>query len=105
MENEGFDIIVCIILLCIFIFLTVKVIIQFVKPLSTPTYRCLSKFGDIKTISDDVEDQLKKEGITSVKKKQPAVTTDWILTEEPFKLKIAKNHAKPQDSSRYGSRL
>lgn len=105
MENEGFDIVACIVLLAVLLFLTIKVVIQYVKPLSTPTYRCLSKFGDVKTISDDVEDQLKKKGISLIKRKQSVITEDWILTEEPFKLKVAKNHTKPQDSSRYGSRL
>lgn len=105
MEDEGFDIIVCAILLLVIAFLIVKIVIQFMNPLSTPTYKKLSDYGDVKTVSDDVEDQLKKAGITSVKRKRPAITTDWIVTEEPFKLNVAKNHAKPQDSSRYGSRL
>ena len=86
-------------------FLVFKVVIQYINPLSTPTYRNLEKYGDIKTISDDVEDQLAKLGVTNIKKKKPVVTDDWIISEEPFKLKIAKNHAKPQDNSRYGSKF
>lgn len=105
MENEGFDIVVSVILACIFLFLVFKVVIQYINPLSTPTYRNLEKYGDIKTISDDVEDQLAKLGVTNIKKKKPVVTDDWIISEEPFKLKIAKNHAKPQDNSRYGSKF
>ena len=86
-------------------FLAIKTIIQYINPLSTPTYRSLEKYGDIKTISDDVEDQLHKVGVTCVKRKKPVYTFDWIVSEEPFKLKVAKNHAKPQDNSRYGSKL
>ena len=105
MENEGFDLVVCIILLAIILFLSVKIVIQYINPLSTPTYRNLEKYGDLKSICEDVEAQLKEAGITRVKKKRSAITPDWIVSEEPFKLKVAKNHAKPQDSSRYGSKL
>ena len=105
MENEGFDLVMCIILVAIILFLLVKIVIQYIKPLSTPTYRNLEKYGDLKSVCEDVEAQLTAAGVTRVKKKHPAVTSDWIVSEEPFKLNIVKNHTKPQDSSRYGSRL
>lgn len=105
MQNEGFDLVVCVILMAIILFLLVKIVIHYINPLSTPTYRNLEKYGDLKSVCEDVEAQLKEAGITRVKKKSSAITPDWIVTEEPFKLKVAKNHTKPQDSSRYGSRL
>lgn len=105
MESERFDIMVCAILLLLALYMTVKLVIYFVNPYLTPTYRGLDKYGDIGTVAEDVEAQLKEAGITKISKRNPAITEDWIVSEDSFKLKITKNHAKPQDSSRYGSKL
>ncbi len=105
MESEDFDITVFTALLLAILFLIVQLSLYFINPYLTPTYRGLEKYGEITSVIEDVEAQLKEKDITKVTKKQPAYTEDWIVSEDVFKLKVAKNHAKPQDSSRYGSKL
>ena len=53
----------------------------------------------------DIEAQLKVKGISKIKGRTPYLTDDWIVSEDSFKLKILRNHAKPQDNSRYGSKF
>lgn len=105
MESERFDILISALLLLLGIFLFVKLIIYFINPLLTPTYREANKYGDMDNVIDDIEYQLEQKGITKITKNNPAITDDWILTKAGFKYKIEKNYTKPQDSSRYGSRL
>lgn len=105
MEAERFDIFLCSALLLIALFLIVKAVIYYVNPLLTPTYRSIDKYGDINSVVMDIENQLKASGTVKITKKEPIYTEDWIVSEDSFKLKIVKNHAKPQDSSRYGSKL
>lgn len=105
MGSEKFDVMLCAILLLILLYLAIKLIIYFVNPYLTPTYKSLGHYGDLETVVADIENQLKLKGIKKITRKRPAVTEDWIVSEDSFKLKIVKNHAKTQDSSRYGSKL
>lgn len=105
MESERFDIIVSALLLFLGIFLLGKLIVYYINPLLTPTYREANKYGNMDNVIDDIEFQLNQKGITKITKNNPAITDDWILTKAGFKYKIEKNYTKPQDSSRYGSRL
>ena len=105
MESEDFDILVFMVLLLAILFLTVQLCVYYINPFLTPTYRGLEKYGEITSVIEDVEAQLKEKGITKITKKKSAYTEDWIVSDDVFKLKISKNHAKPQDNSRYGSKL
>lgn len=105
MESEDFDILVFMVLLLAILFLTVQLCVYYINPYLTPTYRGLEKYGEITSVIEDVEAQLREKGISKVTRKQTAYTEDWIVSEDVFKLKVSKNHAKPQDNSRYGSKL
>ncbi len=105
MESERFDIILSGALLLLALFLLIKLIVYYINPLLTPTYREADKYGNMDNVIDDIEYQLKEKGIEKITKNNPAVTEDWILTKAGFKYKIEKNYTKPQDSSRYGSKL
>ncbi len=105
MGSEKFDIMACVILLIIFLYLAVKLVIYFINPLLTPTYKSINHYGDLETVVMDVENQLRDIGEIKITKNNPAITKDWIISQDSFKLKIVKNHGKAQDSSRYGSRL
>lgn len=105
MESEDFDILVFMVLLLAVLFLIVQLCVYYINPYLTPTYRGLEKYGEITSVIEDIESQLREKNITKITKKQPAYTDDWIVSEDVFKLKVSKNHAKPQDNSRYGSKL
>lgn len=105
MGSERFDITLSLMLLLLILYLLVKLCIYFVNPYFTPTLRALDKYGDVDTVIQDIEAQLKAKGISKIKGRTPYLTDDWIVSEDSFKLKILRNHAKPQDSSRYGSKL
>ena len=105
MGSERFDITFCLILLLLILYLLVKLCIYFINPYFTPTYRALDKYGDVDTVIQDIEAQLKEKGITKLKGRRPHFTDDWIVAEDSFKLKILRNHAKMQDNSRYGSKF
>ncbi len=105
MESERFDIIIASVLLLLALYLLGKLIVYYINPILTPTYREADKYGNMDTVIYDVEYQLQQKGITKITKNNPAITDDWILTKAGFKYKIEKNYTKPQDSSRYGSKL
>ncbi len=105
MESEPFDVFIFAALCVILLFLIIKNIVYYINPLTTPTYRSLAKYGKTEETVADVEAQLKAKGIDRVQKNNPVYTEDWIVSRDVFKLLVQKNHAKPQDSSRYGSRL
>ena len=105
MGSEKFDIMLSGALLLFLLYLLIKLAIYFINPYLTPTYKSLGHYGDLETVIRDIENQLKIAGINKITRKKPAVTDDWIVSQDSFKLKIVKNHAKTQDSSRYGSRL
>lgn len=105
MESEDFDILVFMVLMLAILFLIVQLCLYYINPYLTPTYRGLEKYGEITSVIEDIEAQLSEKGITKITQKKPAYTEDWIVSEDVFKLKVSKNHAKPQDSSRYGSKL
>ena len=105
MGSEKFDITLSGALLLFLIYLLIKMAIYFINPYLTPTYKSLAHYGDLETVVRDIENQLTIAGVDKITRKKPAVTDDWIVSQDSFKLKIVKNHAKAQDSSRYGSRL
>ena len=105
MGSEKFDIAFSGVLLLFLIYLLIKMAIYFINPYLTPTYKSLAHYGDLETIVRDIENQLKKAGVNEITRKRSAVTDDWLVSEDSFKLKIVKNHTKAQDSSRYGSKL
>ena len=105
MEAERFDMTLCSALLILALYLLVKAIIYYINPLLTPTYRSIDKYGDVNSVVADVENQLKNSQVQKIPKKEAVYTEDWIVSEDSFKLKIVKNHAKPQDNSRYGSKF
>lgn len=105
MGSERFDITVSLMLLLLILYLSVKLCIYYINPYFTPTYRALDKYGDVDTVIQDIEAQLKAKGILKIKGRKSYHTDDWIVSEDSFKLKILRNHAKPQDSSRYGSKF
>lgn len=105
MESESFDVLFVLVLGLIVLYLLIKFIIYSINPYFTPTYRALDKYGDINSVVEDIEAQLKEAGVTRIKGRKSIYTKDWIVSEDTFKLKVAKNHAKPQDNSRYGSKF
>lgn len=90
MESETFDVVFCLILLLVIIFLGIKLIIQYTDFHRTPTYSQLAKYGEIQEIEEQVEGEL----TLGVRKKKKTVTENWIVSEDTFKLKIVKNHLK-----------
>lgn len=105
MESERFDVMISAVLLALIIYLFVRLVVFYVNPYLTPTYRSLDKYGDVDSVIVDIEAELAEAGVKKISKKNPVYTTNWILSEDSFKLKILRNHAKPQDNSRYGSKL
>lgn len=105
MGSERFDISFILILALLFLYLLAKLCIYFINPYLTPTYRSLQKYGKLEGVVRDIEAQLQIAGIKKIAKNAPVVTDDWIVSEDSFKLKIIRNHTKPQDNSRYGSRF
>lgn len=105
MESEEFDILIFSVLILIILYLSLKTVVYYISPGLTPTYRRLSKYGELLSVVDDVEAQLKEKNISKITKNNPIYLEDWIVSKDVFKLSITKNHAKPQDNSRYGSKL
>ena len=90
MESETFDVVFCIILSLIILFLFVKLIIQFANFKKTPTYAQLEKYGEI----EEIEKEIEKELLEVTFSPKETVTENWILKEDTFRLKIIKNHRK-----------
>ena len=89
MENEQFDTLFCAILLIIILYLAFKLIRQFVKYKTTPTYRQLEKYDDCLKVEKEISAEIEK-GYT-IENKQ-VVTESWLISKDVFKLKIVKNH-------------
>lgn len=92
MESAGFDMISCIILFVFVLLLSGKLVIQFINPLHTPTYRQFEKYGDPLVIADSVDSEVEMSG-KKISKKE-LITQSWIVSEDVFKLKVVKNHLK-----------
>ncbi len=105
MESEEFDVFIFFALILIMLFVAAKTVVYYINPALTPTCRKAGKYGEYLTVIEDVEAQLKEKNITKITKNNPVYLEDWIVKRDVFKLSIVKNHAKPQDNSRYGSKL
>ena len=88
MDTSATDPWLFILWLILVVFLWVKLIIQYVNPLKTPTYRQLVKYGDVSTVEKMVNEQIGN-AITENKKK---IMPDFIVFRDTFKLAVNRNH-------------
>ncbi len=78
------------IFMLLLVFLWAKLIVHYMKPHLTPTYRQLVKYGDICTVEDDINSQLKKESV--YREKGKTILEDYILYRGTFKHEVKRNH-------------
>lgn len=78
------------IFMIILIFLWAKLIVHYIKPCLTPTYRQLLKYGDACAVEEDINTQLKKESM--YREKGKIVLEDYILCRGTFKHEVKRNH-------------
>ncbi len=90
MESETFDLVFCLMLSLIIMYLGIKLIMQYRNYRLTPTYRQLEKYGDPDMIARDVDEELS--GIQWIGKE--CATGGWIISKKPFMLKIIKNYRR-----------
>lgn len=91
MESQFADITICIMLLMLILYLTVRLIFQYINPFTSPTYRGIDKYGDLAETVVKIEKQLCK-AVDGKNIKEQIITENWIVSRDTFKLKIVKNH-------------
>lgn len=89
METETTDYAMFWIFMVLLIVLYAKLIIQYVNPRRTPTYRQLIKYGDVQTVEEDVNRQVLAAG---GKAKGKLILEDYILYKGTFRYVVEKNH-------------
>lgn len=92
MEAESSDHLFFWIYLAALLLLYIKLLVYFVNPLRTPTYRQLYKYGKTEDIADEIDRQAK---LPSARRNgKDLVLEDFILTKSTMKLAVTKNHTK-----------
>lgn len=90
MDTADTDLFIVRVWALIMILLFVKLGFYFAKPVLTPTYRQLRRYGDVLAVADEVNRQaVSADAYTEGKE---LVTKDFILSDASFKLSVAKNH-------------
>lgn len=74
----------------VLLYLFLKLLLYYLKPQLTPTYRQLQRYGDIENIADEVNRQAESDEAYIEDKK--LVTPDFILSDDTFKKKVVRNH-------------
>lgn len=88
MDTSGTDPWIFLLWLALLIFLWAKLIVQYVNPLKTPTYRQLVKYGDVFTVEQMVNEQIED----AVKEKNKKILKDFIVFRDTFRLAVNRNH-------------
>lgn len=74
----------------VILLLFLKLLLYYLKPKFTPTYRQLQRYGDIDDIAYEVNRQATSEKAYIDDK--TLVTPDFILSDDTFKKKVVRNH-------------
>jgi len=90
MDTANTDFVAFWIFVVIILFLVGKLVFYYIKPRSTPTYRQMSKYGDIFIIEREINEQV--ESGESYMENRKLVLKDYIIEKSTFKLIINKNH-------------
>jgi len=90
MDTELSDFVLMWLFVALLVWLWTKLILQYLNPLRTPTYRQLIKYGDVADVEADVNSQAESESAYMEKKK--FILEDYILEKDTFKYKITRNH-------------
>ena len=88
MDTSATDPWIFLLWLALVIFLWVKLIIQYVNPLKTPTYRQLVKYGEVLTVEKMINEQIED----AIKEKNKKILKDFIVFRDTFKLEVNRNH-------------
>ncbi len=92
MEAESSDHLFFWIYLLGLLFLYIKLLVYFVNPLRTPTYRQLYKYGKAEDVADEIDRQSKLD--LARRNGKDLMLEDFILTKSAMKLTVTKNHTK-----------
>lgn len=90
MEAASSDYVFFWIWLVLLLIFLIRIVSYFVKPILTPTYRQLYKYGDIASVAEEINRQTEEKETYRDGKK--TVTKDYILQRDWFKLKVVRNH-------------
>ena len=90
METASSDALIFKLCLIILVALFVKLVVYYINPSLTPTFRQLRRYGNIEEVAADIERQAKSPDAYIEDKK--LITADYILSDESFKKKVVKNH-------------
>lgn len=88
MDTSATDPWIFVLWLILLIFLWAKLVIQYINPLTTPTYRQLVKYGDVLTVEQMVNEQIDD----AVVEKKNKIMKDFIVFRDTFKLAVNRNH-------------
>ena len=78
------------IFMALLVFLWAKLVLHYVNPLRTPTYRQLVKYGEVLSVEEDVNTQAAKDSV--YKEKGKLILDDYILYKGTFKYEVKRNH-------------
>lgn len=90
MGAESSDILFFWLLVILMLFLWVKLILYYINPKLTPTFRQLIKYGDIVEVAQKVDLETKSED--AYKDGDMLVLENFVITKSTFKTVVAKNH-------------
>ncbi len=90
MGSEDSDIVFFWLFAFLMAFLFTKLMVYYIWPKCTPTFRQLAKYGNIDDVIKDVDNQSKQDSV--YKDGDMLVFNDYIITKSTFKLVVNKNH-------------
>ncbi len=76
--------------LAVLMYLYIKLIVYYIKPLNAPTYRQLERYGKPETVAEEIDRQYKLKSMR--RNGKDIVLEGFIISKSFMKLKVVKNH-------------